>query len=169
MNEFNKTALLVVDMQKCFLKQYPDRTRLADVCEHINYAAGLLRKRGFTVVHIQDVESADSLTEDELGFIPEIEIEPDDVHVRKIFSNAFWKTDLDTRLRERGVGFVIVCGFAAEHCVLFTYNGAVERGYKTAILQNGIAGLREGGVLSVYLDRNLVSIPVLEFFFPEDQ
>ncbi|MMZ70768.1 Isochorismatase family protein [compost metagenome] len=65
-------------------------------------------------------------------------------------------------LRSRGVELLIIAGFAAEHCVLFTFNGARERGFKSVILQNGIVSARQDVITSTYRDRNLISYPVVE-------
>lgn len=83
--------------------------------------------------------------------------------IRKRRSNAFWDTGLEEILRRNSVKLVIVSGFAAENCVLFTYNGAVERDFKEAILHNGIVGERSSPVFDIYRDRNIISYPVTEF------
>lgn len=56
---------------------------------------------------------------------------------------------------------VIVAGFGAEQCVLFTYNGALERGFKAVMLQNGIISSREDIIQATYRDRDLISDPVI--------
>ena len=58
--------------------------------------------------------------------------------------------------------FVVVAGYAAEYCVLFTYNGARERGFKTAMLQGGIVSSKPDAITGAYRDRNLISYPVIE-------
>jgi nicotinamidase-related amidase len=81
----------------------------------------------------------------------------------KEFSNAFWKTDLEQLLRENGVEFVIVAGFAAEQCVTFTINGAIERGFQAAVLQKGVLSTQPEAIPSIYRDRHMISYPVIEF------
>jgi hypothetical protein len=61
------------------------------------------------------------------------------------------------------IELVIISGFAAEHCVLFTYNGAIERGLKPVILQQGILSKYADVITSTYRDRNLISYPVIEY------
>lgn len=64
-------------------------------------------------------------------------------------------------LRERGVEFVIVSGFAAEYCVLFTLNGAEERGFGASLLQHGISGLTKQHIDSTYILRPTVSLETI--------
>ncbi|MCM3038732.1 cysteine hydrolase [Paenibacillus motobuensis] len=78
-------------------------------------------------------------------------------------TNAFWKTELEQLLRDQGIEFLIIAGNAAEHCVLFTYNGALERGFNTVILQNGILSTHNDVITSTYRDRNIISYPVINY------
>jgi nicotinamidase-related amidase len=94
--------------------------------------------------------------------IPEIQIMDGDLRVTKEYSNAFWKTDLEKILLEQGVDLLILSGYAAEHCVLFTYNGAMERGFKPVILQQGILSSHSDTITATYRDRKLISYPVIE-------
>ncbi len=98
-----------------------------------------------------------------MALIGEIERHEDDLCLDKIPSNAFCKTELADLLNQRNVGLVVVSGFAAEYCVLFTYNGAIENGFKAAMLQNGILSNDPAEVYSCYKLRHTISYPVLEF------
>ncbi|KAA0547211.1 isochorismatase family protein [Bacillus sp. BGMRC 2118] len=158
-----KIALLVIDMQKIFLEEQMKELKVERACEYINYVGNLLRSHNHLVVHVKDVESANEDNEQLLDFISEVYVDPSDKIVTKEFSNSFWKTNLEEILNEHNVGLVIVAGFAAEHCVLFTYNGANERGFKSVILQNGIVGERPSSVEFIYQDRNLISHPVISY------
>jgi len=156
-----KIALLIIDMQNGLLREDPAcDPRARKACEYINYAASLLRANRQPIVHIQDNEQQDD--EEAFAIIPEIDQEPEDLYVGKTWSNGFWQTELESVLRARDVDLVIVSGFAAEHCVLFTFNGAVERGFKTAILQKGVVSMYEDQPLTLYRDRFTVSYPVVE-------
>ncbi|WP_058302122.1 isochorismatase family cysteine hydrolase [Gorillibacterium timonense] len=156
-----KIALLIIDLQVGLMQESPALPlRAKKACEHINYVASLLRSNRQLVVHVQDNEQQ----EDEAAFaiIPEVDQEPDDLYIRKTWANGFWNTELETILRNREIDLVIVSGFAAEHCALFTFNGAVERGFKTAILQKGVVSMYEDQPLSLYRDRFTISYPVVE-------
>ncbi|MBD0380094.1 cysteine hydrolase family protein [Paenibacillus sedimenti] len=157
-----KIALLVVDMQKHFLQNL-EHNKVAGACEYINYVAKILRAKGHPIIHIQDVEEAGAVSAELLDFIPEINREQEELIVTKIYSNAFWKTELEQILADRQIGFVVVAGNSAEYCVLSTYNGAIERGFKAAILQRGIVSANDDVIASTYRDRHVISYPVIEF------
>lgn len=151
-------------MQNLFLQGEMEKLPVNNACEYINHVSGLLRSKDHMVVHIQDMEGANEDTDPEARIIiSEITVEPQDFRVKKEFSNAFWKTDLETLLRDQEVGLVIVAGFAAEHCVTFTFNGAIERGFRAAILQNGTLSTQAEAITSLYRDRHMISYPVIEF------
>lgn len=158
-----KIGLLIVDMQKIFLDDLREKIIVKRAVEHINYVSEMLRSKGHCIVHIQDIESENENNSDQIDFIPEIVIAENDLRLKKIKSNSFIDTDLDKILKDKGVELIIVSGFSAEHCVLFTYNGALERGFKSVILQNGILSENISAVSETQRDRNLISYPVVEF------
>ncbi len=156
--------MLVIDMQSIYLQEEPIEKKVMDkACMYINHVSNLLRSKDHIVIHVQDVEGLEESNKGMYDVIPEIEIHEKDLMLTKENSNAFWKTELEQKLQEHNVGLVIVSGFAAEHCVLFTYNGAIERGFKSVILQNGIVSTKNDVISSTYRDRNLVSYPVVEY------
>ena len=154
-----KITFLIIDMQQIYLKEIAG---IPKACEHINYVASLLRNKNHTVIHIKDMEGVDEQNDASYQIIPEIEINEKDLMVSKICSNAFWKTDLEKIVSENKTELLILSGFAAENCVLATYNGAKERGFITVILQNGILGNHEDVITQTYRDRNIISYPVIE-------
>ncbi|WP_152393587.1 cysteine hydrolase family protein [Paenibacillus guangzhouensis] len=157
-----KIALLVVDMQRLFLEDHMEKFEVARACEYINHVADQLRTNGHCVVHVQDVEDAREDNAAQLDFIPEVHVEANDLHVKKMHSNAFWQTELEQMIRDQGVGMVIVSGFSADQCVLFTYNGAIERGFNTVMLEKGIVSTPEVVTMTTR-DRHMISYPVIEF------
>jgi nicotinamidase-related amidase len=156
-----KLGLLIIDLQEVHLGKVEQKAR-DQACEFINYVAGLLRSKNHTVIHIQDIEGMEASNEAAFNVIPEIQIMDGDLRVTKEYSNAFWKTDLEKILLEQGVDLLILSGYAAEHCVLFTYNGAMERGFKPVILQQGILSSHSDTITATYRDRKLISYPVIE-------
>ncbi|WP_342746202.1 cysteine hydrolase family protein [Paenibacillus donghaensis] len=154
----------MVDMQNLFLQERMEKLQVPEACEYINHVAELLRAQDQVVIHIHDMEGSTEDTNPEARHtIPQITVGPQDLQVAKEYSNAFWKTDLEEQLRAQGVDFVIVAGFAAEHCVTFTANGAVERGFPVAILQKGILSTKPEAIISLYQDRHMISYPVVEY------
>jgi nicotinamidase-related amidase len=64
---------------------------------------------------------------------------PDDYFVLKPKHSAFFSTTLETLLRYLGTRTVIIGGFAANICVLFTANDAYMRDFKLAVPADGVA------------------------------
>ena len=95
-------------------------------------------------------------------FIEGIHQEASDLTIEKVASNAFWDTHLEEIVRKAKTDLIIVSGFAAENCVLFTHNGARERGFKSVILQHGILSGNADMITATYRDRDLISYPVIE-------
>lgn len=158
-----KIGFLIVDMQKIFLDELREKINIKSAVEHINYVSEMLRSKGQCIIHIQDIESENENNSDQIDFIPEIVIAESDLILKKIKSNSFMNTDLEKILKDKEVELIIVSGFSAEHCVLFTYNGALERDFRTVILQNGILSANFSAVSEIQRDRNLISYPVVEF------
>lgn len=158
-----KPAFLIVDMQKNCQESASSQASFSTALWYINTVGDLFRKRSLPVVIIQDLEDGGPGTE---GFdcVDELKIDSGDIRIHKLFSNAFWQTELDAILKANDVDFVIIAGFAAEHCVLFSFNGARERGYKAVLLQNGIAGLDEDEVRRIQLLRPVINFRALEYF-----
>ena len=159
----SKVALLVVDMQKNCKEATSCKSSFEKAVEYINEISEFFRKKKLPVLIIQDIEAGGPETE---GFkcVEELAVSDNDFFVHKTYSNAFWQTELDTILKSEGVDCIIISGFAAEHCVLFTYNGAIERGYSTFLLQNGIAGFDEEEIKRIHSLRSVVNYEALEYF-----
>jgi len=65
--------------------------------------------------------------------------EPDDYFVLKPKHSAFFSTTLDTLLRHLGTRTLVVVGFAANICVLFTANDAYMRDLRVAVPRDCVA------------------------------
>lgn len=157
-----KIGFLIIDMQTIHLQDL-EKKIIDRACEYINYVSDLLRSKDHVVIHIQDIEGINESNRDLFNTVPEIKIKDKDLIMTKENSNSFWKTELEQILLNQSIEFIIIAGFAAEHCVLFTYNGAIERGFKPVILQNGILSTHSDVITSTYRDRNLISHPVIKY------
>jgi nicotinamidase-related amidase len=65
--------------------------------------------------------------------------DPDDYFVLKPKHSAFFSTTLDTLLRYLGTRALVLGGFAADICVLFTANDAYMRDLRLVIPADGVA------------------------------
>lgn len=157
-----KFGFLIIDMQAAHL-QGIDKNIVDRACEYINYVSDKARSKDHLVIHVQDIEGMTEFNRDEYNTIPDIQVSDKDLIVTKEFSNSFWKTELEQILRDQGIEFIILSGTAAEHCILATYNGAIERGFNAVILQNGILSKHVEAISSTYRDRNIISYPVIKY------
>ncbi|MCM3204823.1 cysteine hydrolase family protein [Paenibacillus illinoisensis] len=158
-----KIGFLIVDMQESIVRGRVEQKGIDHACEYINHVADVLRSNDHVVVHVQDVEGMEGSSPEEYRIISEVNVNEKDLTVTKESSNAFWQTELESVLKSHGVELVIISGFAAEECVLFTYNGAMERGFRPVMLQNGILSTHQEAVTSTYRDRNVISYPVVDY------
>lgn len=159
-----KVAFIIIDMQKGCLEDTKHKDIFNRAVDYINETSAMFREAYQPVIVIQDVEVGNGPGSEGFELVDELMVCGSDSTLYKQYCNAFWETELDNILREMNVGFVVVSGFAAEHCVLFTYNGAVERNYQAALLQNGIAGFDEVAVKETLLLRPVVSYQALSYF-----
>jgi nicotinamidase-related amidase len=159
----SKVALLIIDMQKDCKEATSCKVSFEKAVEYINEISQYFRKKKHPVVIIQDVEAGGPETD---GFkcVEELVVSDNDLLVHKSYSNAFWETELDSILKSEGVDCVVVSGFAVEHCVLFTYNGAIERGYNAFLLQNSVSGFDDDEIKRIQSLRSVVSYEALEYF-----
>lgn len=159
-----KAAFLIIDMQKGCREFCKCQREFDEAVDYINEAAKLFRENGLPVVKILDIEVGKGPGSKEFEFVDSITTDDDDIIIYKEYNNAFFKTELSDKLHELGVEFVVISGFAAEYCVLFSYNGAKEMGYGVSLLQKGIAGVEYEEVKKMQLLRPVVSIDALEYF-----
>lgn len=159
-----KIALLMIDVQKGVRQGLgPDMQRKFDeVIQYMNATSSLFRQVGLPVVVVQDLSLGDPDSES-FACVNELVIHQEDRVIHKTHNNAFWKTELEDVLKERDVDAVVLSGFAAEYCVLFSYNGAKERGFTASILQHGVAGVTLEGIRSIETLRPVVSYEALAY------
>ncbi len=156
-------ALLIIDMQKEFMDIEVCKPSIESSLEYINETAKMFRRASQPVIIIQDEEVGDGPGSKGFELLDELLVESSDLKCTKVFSNAFWQTDLEELLKSLKVEFLVISGFAAEHCVLFTYNGGLERGFNASILQHGIAGFNPLIIKETQSTRAVISIEALDF------
>ncbi|MEX1377814.1 MAG: isochorismatase family protein [Eubacteriales bacterium] len=155
-------ALLIIDVQDAYIGHRKNEPIYEKTFEYINYTSALFRKNGKPVIIVRDIESGDG---PEYKNVDELVVENGDIQITKIHNNSFWQTNLKEILDKKKVDFVVLCGNAAEYCVIATYFGAKERGLGAAMLQNGIFAGSETGLLDIALNRPLVSCQFLASLF----
>lgn len=114
---------------------------LKSAIRYVNAAIVLFRKKNLPVIAVQHKSVEDDLVPGKSGFdIPgAVKLEPGDMRIVKTYGNSFNGTGLADKLHSLGVDTVVITGFCAEQCVLSTYKGAEDLGFRPVILRNAIA------------------------------
>jgi len=180
--EAGRTALVVVDMQNYFCAQgFPAEVPLSrEIVQNINRMVKTLRAAGGAVVWIQTTavgalehwanfqtrmltpdrqkERLAGLDEASDGFkvFPELEVLPGDMRVKKVKYSAFMpgSSDIDARLKARGIDTVMITGTATNVCCESTARDAMLLDYKVIMLSDGNATLTDeehAGALNTFM------------------
>jgi nicotinamidase-related amidase len=136
-------ALIIVDLQKGIVG-LPLADPIEEVVARSRALADAFRARRLPVVLVNVVGGApgrtevpsrvpDALPDDFADIVPELGRRPDDILVTKRSWGAFASTDLDRRLKARGVTQVVVAGVATATGVEATARQAYEAGYNVTL------------------------------------
>jgi ureidoacrylate peracid hydrolase len=172
-----KTALLNVDMQRCFVEDTPlaspDGPALV---EKINALIRTCRKTGALVVHTRGWMARDGSNRGVMAeLVPPflvdlytegtpaaelhdaLDVAPDDLIINKTRYGAFHGTDLAEQLRRRGIDTVIVSGIATNICCETSAREASQHDFRVVFLRDGTATKEMNGVSAQDLQRATVA------------
>lgn len=180
-----RTALLNIDMQNCFVEGSP--IAAPDgllVLERINQLAAACRKAEIRVIHASIVTRPDGSNLGVLAqFSPPVregilnkgthsaalhsglEIDPRDILIDKPRFGAFYGTDLELILRKHRIDTLIISGVATNVCCETTAREAAVRDFKVFFLSDGTATADMGGVTAAELQK--VTCATLGFLFAQ--
>ncbi len=166
-----RTALIVIDMQNYFVAQgFASEVPMArEIVPNINRVANALRAAGGTVAWLQTTATGaleewgnfhthmmvpvrrerrlTQLDEGHDGFklYPKLEPLPEDLRVKKVKFSAFipGSSDLDARLRSRGIEHLLITGTLTNVCCESTARDAMMLDYRVIMLSDGNAALTD--------------------------
>jgi nicotinamidase-related amidase len=134
-------AVIVVDMQKDNVGRFS-----AAIVPNVKLLLQQARDSGISVIFACDSRYPEDFIftkgkhpvstirgTDGVKVIDDLEPGPDEIVVEKRMLSAFFATDLDFTLRQRGIKTLIVTGVATWACVLKTAFDAVELGYQVVV------------------------------------
>jgi nicotinamidase-related amidase len=179
-----RTALINVDMQNCFVQGYPSSAPdgLA-VLDRINRLAAACRESGILVIHTSHVLRPDGSN---IGVIGEINpmvksiltkgsepaalhkglvVDSRDILLDKPRFGAFQSTDLELILRSRGIDTVIISGIATSVCCETTAREAVSRDFHVFFLSDGTTTADMPGASATELRK--ATLATLGFLFAQ--
>lgn len=140
------TALIIVDIQNDY---FPNgKMELSNPDKAAANAAKVLdwfrQNNKNNIFHVQHIASAP-----EMGFfLPNTEgaeihetVQPlkNENIVVKNFPNSFLKTDLESKLRDKGVTKVVVVGMMTHMCIDATVRAAADLGFETTLIEDACA------------------------------
>jgi nicotinamidase-related amidase len=133
-----KSALIIIDMQQALFTDETPKYDSFGVVSRLNKLARGVRESGGTVIFVQhDGQEGDPLHPASPGWqlLSNLDVEPDDIRVRKSSCDAFLGTNLDDVLRQ--FDQIIVTGCATDYCVDTTVRSALAKGYRTIVPEDG--------------------------------
>lgn len=164
------TALVVIDLQNVFMQPHLalEVPFAREIVPNVNRLATAIRSAGGTVVWVQMTfngianawpayverlspqlrkEAIDQLQRGTEGhaLYPELDVQPNDLLVEKTRYSAFIQgaSDLDRRLRQRGIDTVVVVGTLTNVCCESTARDAMMLNYKTILVSDANATLTD--------------------------
>lgn len=179
-----RTALVSVDMQNCFVESYPSSAPngLA-VLDRINRLAAACRDAGILIIHTSHVLRPDGSN---VGVLDEINpmikgiltkgsqsaalhnklvVDARDILLDKPRYGAFQSTDLELILRSRGIDTIIISGIATSVCCDTTAREAVARDFHVFFLSDGTATADMPGASAAELQK--ATLATLGFLFAQ--
>jgi nicotinamidase-related amidase len=133
-------ALLIIDMQKGSFKPYSIRHDTLGTIERINSISNKCRCKCIPVIFIQHDGSNENCfypNSEDWEILPELKILPSDIVISKTANDAFYKTELDSILRDKNISNLFITGCATDFCVDTTVKSALGRDYKVTVIEDG--------------------------------
>jgi nicotinamidase-related amidase len=143
-------ALIVIDLQKG-ITGFTAELGSAEVVSRSAELAKAFRQRGLPVVLVNVVGRAPGRVDQGFGnrafppdwadLVPELDAQPSDILISKERVGAFLGTELDAKLRERGVTQVFMTGIATSMGVEATARSAFDLGYNVVFVSDAMTDL----------------------------
>jgi len=140
MKNLNKTALLVIDIQKDYFAGgayplwLPEKT-----VENTLSAMALAQSQGVEIIHVQHIfdTPAPFFNKGTSGIEIDpriLQAAPESSIVVKSFADSFEQTNLDMLLKERGISTLLICGMMTHNCVTHTAISKAAEQYDVTVI-----------------------------------
>jgi nicotinamidase-related amidase len=128
----NKTAIIVIDFQVGSLGFFPKEIENG-LISRANQLSAAARQKGIHVVFLR-FQKAERTPDTELH--PQLVVESGDLVLAKKKSSPFSTTDLDVRMKKRGIDTLVIFGVYTGGAVLSTVKWAAEMDYKMFVISD---------------------------------
>lgn len=131
-------ALLIVDLQAGLFTAPPLPFDLDGVFDRINALARRARASGAPVFLVQHETAGDELRYDspQWQLDPRLQTQPSDILIRKTTSAPYASSGLQALLAERGIGGVVIAGYATEFCIDSTVRWSASLGLEVTLVSD---------------------------------
>ena len=127
------TALLVIDVQVGLIAGKNPVYQADAILEHIAGLIAAARGAGTPVIYVQD-KDVGGVGTPEWQVHPAVAPAPNELAVRKAWSDSFYETTLGAELQARGVDQLVIVGMKTDVCVTMTSLRAVALGYDVTLV-----------------------------------
>lgn len=133
-----KTAVLVIDVQQGLCEGDGQAWDCEGTIQRINRVTQKARAADVPVVFVQHESAAGYLEHGSAAWqlANGLEIDANDLRIRKTTPDAFLRTELEIMLRTQGVGHLVICGMHSEFCVDTTTRRALALGFPVTLVSD---------------------------------
>jgi len=132
-------ALLIIDMQKISFTSETPRYDSEGVVHRINALSNEFRKNREPVIFIQHDGTKDGFCKpntEEWEILDALELDDEDMIVSKVANDSFYKSELDSILKIKGIEELVITGCATDFCVDATIKSALTNNYKITVVKD---------------------------------
>lgn len=132
-------ALLIIDMQVGSFKPYTLRHDTIGVIERINLLSAYFREKNLIVIFIQHDGTKEGKflpSTYDWEILPELTKQTTDITISKIANDSFYKTDLQTVLKENNISELVITGCATDFCVDTTIKSAISTDFRITVVED---------------------------------
>jgi nicotinamidase-related amidase len=143
------TALLIIDVQAAICSGEYEAFESRQVIDRINHVSQLARQARVPVIVIQHEEAEGPMVYQAQGWQldPDLQVQADDIYIRKTTPDSFHNTGLLAALQDRGIKDLVICGLQTEFCVDATTRRALALGFPVTLVADAHSTL-DNAVLS---------------------
>lgn len=148
--DWNKTALLIIDVQKGFDASAWGKRNNLDAEKNIQRLLEFWRSQNRPVIHVQHSSKnpQSTLYPENPGWHFKSEAIPklDEPVFHKDVNSAFIGTDLEKHLIERSIRNLVIVGLTTDHCVSTTTRMASNLGFEVFLVADATATFGKTGI-----------------------